>query len=103
MLDQAAVFDDLKEVVRHGGNGVFLAVTIDAVVDFNAYGVAFFTMVGQIRAFDEQEAVIDGIAEENTGKGLGNNAADLKGTQAFRRLFTRRAAAEVIAGYVANC
>lgn len=99
MLDQAAVFDDLKEVVRHGGNSVFLAVTIDAVVDFNAHGVAFFTMVGQIRTFDEQEAVINGIAEENTGKGLGNNAADLEGAQAFRRLFTRRAAAEVIAGY----
>ena len=96
MLDQAAVFDDLKEVVRHGGNSVFLAVTIDAVVDFNAHGVAFFTMVGQIRTFDEQEAVINGIAEENTGKRFRNDCLYSKCLKNTRCLLSGGSASEVL-------
>ena len=65
---ESSIFDDLEDVFRHAGNIVFFSVAPDAVIDFDFYGISFLAMVGEVFGFDEQQTIVDSIAEENTGE-----------------------------------
>ena len=67
-LYESPIFDDLEDIFRYPGNVIFFAVTPDAVIDFDFYYIAFLTMVGKVFGFDEQQTIVDSIAEENTGE-----------------------------------
>ncbi len=58
--------------------------------------VAFCHLVRQVRALDEEDAVIDGVAEENASEGLRDDAANPRGGDDLSRLLAGGAATEII-------
>ena len=67
-LYESPIFDDLEDIFWHPGNIVFFSVAPDAVIDFDFYCIPFLAMVGKVFGFDEQQTIVDSIAEENTGE-----------------------------------
>ena len=64
---------------------------------FNRDGIPFLDMVVQV-AFNQQQAVVDRVAEEDPGKAFRNDTGNAQMTDNLRRLFTGGTTAEVLAG-----
>ena len=66
------------------------------LIHCNKNPVSFLSFIVQIRLLNQKQAVINGIAEKNPGKGFGNHTPDTQGLYHLRRLFPGRTASEIL-------
>src|SRR5438876_750692 len=103
VFEDAAGFEDGGYLTKRFETPLFLGRNIlqDRVLDINSQLVArthFFTE--PVHALQgHQVAAVDGIAEEDSGIELGNHSLNAGRIQGNRRMFARRSAAEILAGY----
>ena len=79
-------------------NRVLFSVVVDVLVHHNGYGIALFDVIVECRLFDEEQAVVDGVAEEDPREGFRDHALDSQRFDDLRCLFSGRTAAEVFSG-----
>ena len=96
---QAAVTEDIQYLRAHTGDRVGRAVADDLPAYLHLHSVAFPAAVIQVPALDQQQAVVDGIAEKDLGKALGDDAADARGFEDGGSHLPGGAAAEVLPGH----
>ena len=75
---QAAVAEDVQHLPAEGGDGIGGAIAGELPAHLHLHGVALPAAVIQVPALDQQQAVVDGVAEEDLGKALGDDAADAR-------------------------
>ena len=96
---QAAVAENVQHLPAEGGDGIGGAVAGELPAHLHLHGVALPAAVVQVPALDQQQAVVDGVAEEDLGKALGDDAADACRLQDGGRHLPGGAAAEVLSGH----
>ena len=75
VFNQAAVGDDLEQIVRTAANGEGMPVYADALANLHGDDIAAFADILNAVAGDQQNAGVEGIAEENAGKAFCDDAA----------------------------
>ena len=100
MFQQAAVVDDVEGEVRQWAEvdflpGGFVLDYAALVVDLQLVAVVYFFEC--VRRFDEVEAVVDGVAIEDSGEGFGDHRLNARAVDRPDRVLSRGAAAKILA------
>ena len=95
---QSAGSQDIHEILRQGSDGVLFSLMIHMLIHDNGDFVALLHMLVKLRLFDEQKAVVDGIAEKDPREGFGDDTLDSQRFDDLRRLLSGGTAAEVLTG-----
>ena len=102
MLQQAAVVDYFQSKVRQRtkfyiNSGVFIFDQAGLVINF--YLVTVVDLVQAIGQFDQVKTVIDGVAIEDSRKGLGDHTLYACSPNRPDGVLPARAASEILTGY----
>lgn len=98
-IEQSAFVDNIYQKLGERLSRVALAfgdVCYHAAFKVDLYLVARFNAFAGFAAFDYRQTYIDRVAVENSCERSGDNAGDAARLYRYRRVFSRRAAAEVL-------
>ena len=98
IFHETAVFDDFEKILRNGANREGFAICRNRLVfKIDGHNVTAFHNLLNPVALQKNDAVIEGVAEEDTGKALCDDAAHPIVRKNGRSLFPGRSAAKVLA------
>jgi len=74
MRNQAAVFEDRKDLHREGGEVICITfVGHDSIFEVNRYDVILLHRIDPVLKLDHGKAVVDCVSKEDTGEGFGDS------------------------------
>ena len=95
-LHQAARIEDIHQIRRKRRDRILFSMTFYGLIDGNRDLIALLHITLELVILDQQQTIVDGVAEEDAREGLRDHTLDAERLDDLRCLLSLRPAAEVL-------